>query len=114
MSVKRNIYISIYIYTDISLLNKIILAFNLSVIEETWCLDMHGYHFSGPRNVALFMHINFKLGRMGKVFLSLFQSRTSQTFSTSLFVCCFIKANYRRGSANSPQDTSRFVRQVLH
>lgn len=56
---------------------------------------------TGPRNVALFMHINFKLERMGKLFLSQFQSHTSQAFSTSLFVCYFIKANCTKGDQHT-------------
>jgi len=71
---------------DIFFLNKILLALNLWEKKRgvQTCMDTMAF-FTGPRNVALFMHIIFKLERVGKLFLSQFQSLTSQAFSTSLF-----------------------------
>lgn len=51
--------------------------------------------FIGPRNVALFMYINFKLERMGKLFVPV--SATYFTSFQHFFVCYFIKANGTKG-----------------
>lgn len=100
MSVKEK-----YIYRYI--LNKIFLAFNLSVKKRNVVFRRAWISLpSQDQGAALFMHINFKLGRMGKVFLSPFQPHTSQAFST--FVCCFIKANCTEGD----EQTLHRIQQV--